>query len=138
MHVAGNIYTFLQGAYLCTKRHIQHQLLALSVINGKLQNGGIPLQHKCIVKLHDTQPNKMHSYYSHILYYNIFSPIQHVLIPHGIIIRDSYKCKIAWTELTIYAYVKKILLLYESLMMITRGIKTCWIGLKILQYRISE
>jgi hypothetical protein len=46
--------------------------------------------------------------FSDILFYNICEPIQHVSIPHGIIIRDSYKSKIAQTELTIYVHVKKI------------------------------
>jgi hypothetical protein len=43
-----------------------------------------------------------------ILYYNICKSIQHVSMPHGIIIGDSYKNKMAQTELTVCVHVRKI------------------------------
>jgi hypothetical protein len=36
----------LQGASLCSKRHILHQHVALSSVNGIVQNTNIPLQHQ--------------------------------------------------------------------------------------------
>ena len=39
----------LQAASLCSKRHTLHQHVALSSVNGKVQNANIPTQHQYTV-----------------------------------------------------------------------------------------
>jgi hypothetical protein len=56
---------------------------------------------------YSSQQNALH-HISDILYYNILLFNPYVLIPHGIIVRDSYQSVISQTELALCICTKKV------------------------------